>query len=108
MAMTNMKMSAEERKEYLGEAITQDAPEYPYGLCIRLDDDALEKLGLTEMPVVGTVVMVMAKAVVKSTSAYARNGEQDHRDCELQITDMELGPAPASTDAASALYGNNG
>ena len=54
MAMVNMKMSATEAKEYGGEAtMASDAPEYPYGLCIRLDDDALEKLGITALPAIG-------------------------------------------------------
>jgi hypothetical protein len=105
MAMTNMKMSATERKEYMGETVASEGPEYPYGLCLRLDDDALEKLGLTELPAVGTEVMVMAKAVVKSTSAYARNGGENHRDVELQVTDMELGPVASASSAADALYG---
>ena len=109
MAMVNMKMSATEAKEYGGEAtMASDAPEYPYGLCIRLDDDALEKLGITALPAIGTEMMVMAKVIVKSTSAYSRQGGEDHKDVELQITDLEIGQASASTDAASALYGNNG
>lgn len=103
--MVNMKMSADERKEYLGEATASEGPTYPYGLCINLDDDALKKLGLTEMPAVGTEVMVMAKAVVKGTSAHARDGEMDHRSVEMQITDMELGPVASATSAADALYG---
>jgi hypothetical protein len=100
--MVSMKMSAEERKEYTTEAVASDAPQYPYGLCITLDDDALEKLGLTEMPNVGTEVMVMAKAVVK------RADEANHRSVDLQITDMELAPPAKSGNAADALYGNNG
>jgi hypothetical protein len=108
MAMVNMKMSAEERKEYEPATVESSAPDYPYGLCIHLDDDALEKLGITSMPAVGTEVMVMAKAVVKGTSAYARNGEADHRSVELQITDMELGQSSAGGNAAATLYGNNG
>lgn len=105
MAMVSMKMSAEERKEYTSEAITSDAPSYPWGLCIHLDDDALNKLGLTEMPAVGTELMVMAKVVVKGTSAHARDGEMDHRSVEMQITDMELGPVSSASSAATALYG---
>lgn len=107
MAMVNMKMNASERKEYDSPELSSEQSEYPYGLCIRLDDDALKKLGMTELPAVGTEVMVMAKAFVKSTSAYARNGEDGHRDVELQMTDIELGQVAASTNAASALYGNN-
>ncbi len=104
MAMVSMKMSATERKEY-NEVTASDAPSYPYGLCIHLDDDALEKLGLTEMPAVGTELMVMAKAVVKGTSAHAYDGEQSHRSVDIQITDLELGPVASASSAADALYG---
>lgn len=106
MSMTNMKMSASEAKEYSGDAaVASDAPEYPHGLCIRLDDDALEKLGITALPAIGTEMMVTAKVIVKSTSAYSRQGGEDHKDVELQITDLELGQMSASSDAATALYG---
>lgn len=105
MALVSMKMSASERKEYANETIASDAPSYPWGLCIHLDDDALNKLGLTEMPAVGTELMVMAKVVVKGTSAHARDGEMDHRSVEMQITDMELGPVASASSAATALYG---
>ena len=106
MALTNMKMSADEAKEYTtGGEIAGDAPQYPYGLCIRLDDDAIEKLGLTMLPAVGTEMMVMAKVFVKSTSAHSSQGGEDHKDVELQITDLELGPASGASGAAQALYG---
>lgn len=106
MALVNMKMSADEAKEYNSPEVSMgDAPQYPYGLCIRLDDDALEKLGMTALPAIGTEMMVMAKVVVKSTSAYSRQGGEDHKDVELQITDLEIGAVSASKDAAGALYG---
>lgn len=105
MAMVSMKMSASERKEYSTEAIASDAPSYPYGLCLHLDDDALQKLGLTEMPAVGTELMVMAKAIVKGTSAHAYEGEQAHRSVDVQITDLELGSVASASSAADALYG---
>lgn len=106
MAMVSMKMSASERKEYSTEAIASDAPSYPYGLCLHLDDDALQKLGLTEMPAVGTELMVMAKAIVKGTSAHAYEGEQAHRSVDVQITDLELGSVASASSAADALYGS--
>ena len=48
MSLVNMKMSAEETKEYSG--VEMEAPQYPYGLSIDLDDGALEKLGITALP----------------------------------------------------------
>lgn len=101
MAMVNMK-SKPEVEEAAG-TIEGDEPRYPYGLCLHLGNDEIEKLQLTEVPDVGTEVMIMAKAFVKSTSAYDTQTEGLSRSAELQITDMEL--APAKKDAAQVMYG---
>lgn len=45
MALVNMKMSREEAKEYNTIDSPDNGPQYPYGLCIDLNDDSLEKLG---------------------------------------------------------------
>ena len=62
MAMINMQKAAE-REEMPGE-IEADEPRYPYGLCISLGKDELEKLGITALPKVGTEMMIMAKCYV--------------------------------------------
>ena len=105
MAMINMKQAAK-REEMPGE-IEADEPRYPYGLCIRLDKDSLEKLGITALPKVGGEMMITAKAVVKSTSAYDTQGGTD-MSVELQITDMDVGQTEnaQNNDRASKLYGN--
>lgn len=106
MAMVNMKRDADEAKEYGGEAtMVSDSPEYPYGLCIRLGKDELEKLGITALPKVGTEMMVMAKGFVKSTSAYETQGEGTDMSVEIQLTDVEVGASSASGNPATALYG---
>lgn len=101
MAMVNMK-SKPETEEMAG-AIEADEPRYPYGLCLHLGNAEIEKLQLTEVPDVGTEVMIMAKAFVKSTSAYDTQGDGKSRSVELQITDLELGPA--KKDPATVMYG---
>lgn len=103
MAMVNMKSKAE-REEMPGE-VEADEPRYPYGLCISLGKDELEKLGITSLPTVGAAMNLMARATVKSVSSYETQGEGADMRVELQITDLEIGQASASTDAASALYG---
>lgn len=104
MAMINMK-SKPEREEMPGE-IEGDEPRYPYGLCLSLGKDELEKLGITALPKVGSEMMVTAKAYVKSTSAYETQGEGEKMSIELQITDMELGSngAQRQDSAATMLY----
>lgn len=105
--MINMKMSAEEAKEDC--CVTQDAsdqPRYPYGLEIRLDESSLAKLGITAPPAVGTELTISAKVVVTSASQYQTQGNDPESSSCWQITDMELGEAPAAkADAASVLYG---
>ncbi len=106
MSLVSMKMSAEESKEY--GALEYEAPQYPYGLSIDLDDDALEKLGITALPKVGAEMMVTAKCVVKSVSSnQMQGGDAESRVC-LQITDMEIGQTEnaQNNDRATKLYGN--
>ncbi len=108
MAMINLKMSREERKEYGEVAVTDsEGPQYPYGLCIDLDDDTLEKLGITSLPAVGTAIQFTARAVVKSTSSNQYEGSEPESRMSLQITDIEPGDASrSSSDSATALYGS--
>lgn len=101
MAMVNLK-SKPEREEMPGE-VEADEPQYPYGLCLHLGKDELEKLGVKELPDVGTPVMISAKAFVKSTSAYNTQGDGKSMSAELQITDMELMPGEKK-DPASVMY----
>ena len=105
MALINMK-SKPEREEMPGE-IERDEPRYPYGLCISLGKDELEKLGITALPKVGGEMMIQAKAMVKSTSAYETQGEGTDMRVELQITDMEIGQTEnaRNENRAEALYG---
>ncbi|UOF81071.1 accessory protein [Caudoviricetes sp.] len=104
--MINMKREAE-REEKPGE-IEYDEPAYSYGLCISLDQEDLGKLGLNALPAVGAEMMIMAKAYVKSTSAYETQGQGKDMSVSLQITDLEI---KGQTDgqrqqtAADGLYG---
>lgn len=106
MALVNMKQQP--KREEMPGAIEADEPRYPYGLCISLGKDELEKLGITALPKVGSEMMVTAKAVVKSTSAYDTQGEGQDMRVELQITDMDLGQTEnaQNDNRANKLYGN--
>jgi hypothetical protein len=105
MPMINMQKPAE-REEMPGE-IEYDEPRYPYGLCINLGKDELEKLGITALPKVGTEMMIMAKAYVKMTRAYETQGEGQDMGIELQITDMEIqgNQQQRNAEASTMLYG---
>lgn len=96
--MVDMAKSPEEVKEQTAQSvpamgIAPSAPVYPWGLCLRLEDDALEKLGLDgEMPTVGDMIHLCAMAKVTSVSANEMedgNGGKKTRCCiELQITHL--------------------
>ena len=112
MKLINMAMSKEEAREYSGTLATpepNDLPKYPYGLCLHLDDDALEKLGLSTMPKVGDTMMATVMLEVTGTSTNERQGGDEEACVDLQITAMALGDedestAPAKRDPAKALY----
>lgn len=106
MSLVSMKMTAEETKEY--GTMEMEAPQYPYGLSIDLDDGALEKLGITALPKVGAEMMITAKCVVKSVSSnQMQGGDAESRVC-LQITDMEIGQTEnaQNNNRATMLYGD--
>lgn len=109
MALVNMKHSRDEAEKYT-EREVDDEPKYPYGLCISMGKDELEKLGITALPKVGAEMKIMAVAYVKSTSAYETQGEGKDMSVTLQITDMAIegttdGERQAS--AADSLYGDS-
>lgn len=103
MALVDMK-SKPEVEEAAGQ-VEGDEPRYPYGLCLHLGNDEIEKLKLTQVPDVGTEVMITAKAFVKSTSAYETQTDGMSRSAELQITALELGPVQQKPDAAQVMFG---
>lgn len=107
--MISMKLTPAEAKQETMLAEADEAPEYPYGLSICIDDDILEKLGIdpAKLPPVGTVFYIEAKAEVCSTSQY-QNQDGADTSMSLQITDMSL--STTDDDAgkpgiASRLYG---
>jgi hypothetical protein len=106
MALANMKMSPEEAKEEYGVPDPGDAPQYPYGLTLSLCDESMAQLGMTELPAVGSKVMITAMATVTSTSSDSRQDGDTEKRVGLQITDMELG-RDAGKSAAATLYGDD-
>jgi hypothetical protein len=102
--MVNLKMSKKEATEYGSTVPSSDGvPEYPYGLRICLDEEALAKLGLTDPLAPGTPLKLHCIGFVQSASANKTQTGADERDVSIQITDMEVDkPGPS---AANVLYG---
>lgn len=102
--MKSMKMSAAEAESYGPSTVMTDPPEYPYGLQVTLYDEAIKKLGLSEMPAVGEKMTLLARVEVCRTEQNDSVGGGRHRCLSLQITDMALGPDEAAKSPAEVLY----
>lgn len=110
--MIDMKRKPE-AKTMLGEAVQSDAPEYPYGLRLCLDDESLTKLGITELPAIDAEFKVTALVCVVSVSQYESQGsDKPNRSVDLQIEMMELAPAQEEAgegkSIAQRMYANSG
>ena len=104
MKLTNMKLGKKE-VEKMTEPSKMDAPAYPYGLTLRLDNEAIEKLGM-DIPKTGKECYIYAKAKVISTHISDSAGGEKNSSVELQITDMAIEPVEnEKKDTAKKLYG---
>lgn len=102
--LKSMKLSKKEQKE--GSEVATERPEYAYGLSINLDNESLEKLGITELPKTKTEMFLSAKVEVSSVSEHdSADQKEPNRSVTLQITEMGL--ANADTDKAQKLYGDD-
>lgn len=70
-------------------APTYDEPAYPYGLTLHLNTETLQRLGVTELPQVGTKVRIVAIAEVSSVSRNMERDGDERRELGLQVQDME-------------------
>ncbi|MDT7076436.1 hypothetical protein RQL62_17780 [Citrobacter amalonaticus] len=106
MELVNLKTGTDIYQDESGE--TKNRDEYPWGLCITLNNDTLNKLKAQPQGV-GTEVMITAKAVIRGLSA-RETDDGVNRSADLQITDMAIAPATGEPDksAAETLYGNGG
>lgn len=111
--LTDMRITKAERdkrKEKYSPSIagSYDGPEYPYGLTLRLENDALDKLDLDDLPPVGKSVQLVCVCEVTSvsqSSTSTRGADKDtRRSLELQIKkialDLEGGDVKDAVDAA--------
>lgn len=92
MELKSMKLSKKEQKEEKAEMLAgPERSSYPYGLCLHLDADELEKLGLGDLPKLGAKLKLEAVVEVNSTSQNSGiYGE--HKSVDLQIVEMGLEP----------------
>lgn len=104
--MKSMKITKEDRKKLKKQYEVPIAEEnYPYGLELHLEEMSISKMGMNELPKLGTEMTLMAKVKVESASeSESRNGKR--RSLRLQITDMELTQKQEKKNTAQSLYGS--
>ena len=105
MELKSMKLDKSEKETYAKEGIVSDRPEYPWGLSIRLDNDALKKVGIVALPAVGEKMQLMARVEVVSVSQRDSKDGEKHKDVQLQITDMALAADEQKKEHSETLYG---
>lgn len=103
MELKSMKVSKAEKKEHMDAMCKPMDNEYPYGLRINLEEDAISKMGIS-LPAVGSKMKLEAVVEVCNVSMYEGEGNHKRRSMSLQITEMGLEKS-ASSDAAKKLYG---
>lgn len=109
MDMIDMKNTVKTKDSSLVSPVEQD--EYPYGLRIRLDNDSLKKLGITELPAIDSEHKLVALVCVVGLTMNESAGEgEPYRSVELQIEQLALAPAKEEDDEgerkdpAKAMY----
>jgi hypothetical protein len=109
MKLTNMKLDKSDREESKPAEMSPDMPVYPWGLQVRLDEAALDKLGLDTLPAVDSERLLIAKVKVVSVSSNEHSAadgskKHKHKSVELQICEMALDDVPAEKSASDSLY----
>lgn len=102
--LVSMKLSKADREKSPSASPAADAPAYPWGLSVNLDDQAIEKLGI-KLPKVGGKLRLEALVDVTSVSSNESKEGGKNRSVTLQITDLCLESARAAKSATATLYG---
>ena len=100
MKLVNLKYTAAEKKDEQSEMAVSSTSDYPYGLCITLEDEELAKLKMA-MPNVGDKINFACVGEVTSCSIQRRSGQDDESRVSIQITQMAvMTPADVAEEKA--------
>jgi len=100
----NMALTKSEKSDRKKETVLSEAPEFPFGLSVHLDNDSLEKLNVEELPEVGSEFFMNTTVKVTSVSEHETD-EGASRSVSLQITEMELLHTKGESNPGDKLYG---
>ncbi len=93
--LVSMKRTKKDKKRHNSDhAISESGEDFPFGLAISLDDESLTKLGIKDLPAVGTAMIVVGVGKVESVSE--RSDERRvSRNVRIQLEKLEVGPLKA-------------
>lgn len=91
-SMVSMKRTAADKRgdKMENSPIDAMAPDYPYGLCIHMDKDELDKLAISTLPAVGAVMTFEVKVKVTRVSQSAAENADEQTSVDFQITDIGI------------------
>lgn len=104
MQLVNLKADSDDAQPEMA----YGSAKYGYGLCLSLNEDQCELLGISKALTAGTKVNIQAVGIVVSaTESVERDGDDKGNDVSLQvqITDMGMEAGQVLRNAAAILYG---
>jgi len=104
MKMTDLTLTPEEAKDMMDDCSPcgeGEPPKYPYGTAMYLPDEVLQKLGITELPAVGTKMLLTAEVFVTGISE-REDQKEKHKSVDLQMSAASLTPVAAAEPDRSA------
>ena len=94
--MKDLQLTKEEAKEQM-EPSADNAPKYPWGLCLNLDSETMKKLGISDaLPAVGTTMKIMAVGKVTSLSQHEEQDGDKGSCMSIQLVAMDMEKAEES------------
>lgn len=106
MKLVSMKRSDDDAEGMAYPGINR----FGYGLCLCLDEDQCEALGISKALRPGTQVSIKAIGIVtRATESLESDGDDSGNDVSLsiQVTDLGMEAQGRTSNAASILYGAN-
>ena len=96
--MSYTKAELKDQKKDMAVGCNGQPNPYPWGLSLHLETEALEKLGVKDLPKVGIKIQFVAVAEITNVAQSASREQDDRRSVGLQITKMQLVAAAAGQE----------